>query len=275
MIWRLPLPGRAQVREKTRARSDTKRQAAFGILGFFVTVAAIGGYYLVTTWTTPIVVARNPLPAYSLLTADDLATEHVSALDHVFPGSMPDISSAVNKYTTVPLAPSQPILAQGLQEAASSGDRVINGVTVSNGLQLVAANVSLDDAAGGYIDKGSRVNLVRLPSSAPGAPANREVTLFASNILVIARPGDQQAPKLSLANLNAPINSQPIEGNTARLVFAAQPELALRIAGYAHTHELGVLVPVGDTDIAVPMSQPLDQFPVSQPSPQPSATGGH
>lgn len=262
MIWQLPLRGfrgRAQVREKTRGRSDTKRRGFLAILGVLICGAAAGSYELATTWTLPIVVATRALPSNSLLTADDLGIEYVSALDHVFPGALTDVNLAVGKYTVGPLVGSQPLVASQLAANAVDGDRVVNGVKVAQGLQLVAANVALDDAAGGIIDRGSHVNLMRLPIVTAGAPVqNRQVTLFATNVLVVSRPNDttQAARGVSFTNLNAP--TQPIDGSNARLVFAAPPELALLIAGYGHSHELGVIVPVGESSVQLPMVQPLD-----------------
>ena len=203
--------------------------------------------------TEMVVVAKRIIPPHTLLSVADVEMAPVTRVGNGIPGAMANSDLVVGHYTLAPLAAGQAILPGAIDsEASTGGGRIVNGVPVPGGLTLVSGSVNLDEAAGGFIAPGAKVNLLRLPGGNTGAPdAGQASQIFAENVLVVAVNAHNGVAPGNLPFIGKDAGAA-VDGSSARVTFAAPADVALQVSTYSSSHRLALVVPVAPSTDATP-----------------------
>jgi Flp pilus assembly protein CpaB len=145
------------------------RRTAYLLVFALASLVAAGAYWLAQP-RTPVVRATADIPALTQVTADMVEVVHVSPLDAA-PDTARSLDAVVGRYAAIPVLSGQDLDARAL-EAVPGSQAFGFGAPVGPGEVAFALPVAAEQAVGGALAPGARVDVIAVPNDAKtGMPA--------------------------------------------------------------------------------------------------------
>jgi pilus assembly protein CpaB len=154
-----------------------------------ITGIVAGALYLVGTHRTPVIVAAQHLSPGRAIGPNDVEMRWLPA-DAIPAGAITDTATALGRYPRAPMWPGQLVLAGTIAPTNAIFD---SGLTPPTGYRAVAIPVAAEQALGGAIAPGARVDVIAIPAVGR-APDGQATELLVEAALVIDVRGDQGGP---------------------------------------------------------------------------------
>ena len=181
--------------------------------------------------TTPVVVARVSLPAYSAVSATALEVEQVPAAD-VPPGALTSLSQAKGLWTSESVAVGVPLVASAVFSPKSAN---ILASRIHPGNMAIDLPLPANDVVDGLVEPGDTISLFATITEKNGQQAAED---FLNQVKVLAVNGSMAASSTPTTgqNLNLILALPP--GQVAQLLFMHEkgPVEAVLDAPNARTH---------------------------------------
>jgi pilus assembly protein CpaB len=152
------------------------RRTVYIVIFLVASVVAAGVYYLAQP-RQELVRARSDIPVLTQITGDMVELVRVSPLDAP-PNTVRSVDAVVGRYAALPILAGQDVDARAIE--ATPGSRAFGfGAPLAPGQVAFALPVSADQAVGGALSPGARVDVIAVPnalktggaSASPGPPS--------------------------------------------------------------------------------------------------------